>query len=118
VSIRTLTTNNFDEVVAASDGPVLVEFRADWCGPCHQLAPVLARLASEVEGRAQVAVIDYDDHLEIGQRFDVMSLPTILVFFEGQPVRRIVGARGLAYLREALSEVLDPPARPAALTTG
>lgn len=107
MTVMTLTLDNFDEVLASAAKPLLVEFRADWCGPCHQMGPVLVRLAEEAGGDLDVGVIDFDDNLPIGRRYEVMSLPTLLLFIEGRPVRRLVGARGAAHLREELSQDLE-----------
>lgn len=106
MSFALLTTDNFDETVLGSDKPVLVEFTGQWCGPCHQMKPVLDRLATEMADLMDVVIIDFDDNLEIGHRYGVMSLPTLILFVHGQPVRRLVGARGAAHLREELSRHL------------
>jgi thioredoxin 1 len=98
----TLDKASFDEARLGQERPLLVEFGADWCGPCHQMDPVLVRLAEELGDRLDVATIDFDDNLEIGRRYEVMSLPTLILFVHGEPVRRLTGARGLARLREEL----------------
>lgn len=116
MTIRTLTTDTFDETVLAAERPVLVEFTGEWCAPCRQMKPVLARLAEDIGELMDVAVIDFDDNLEVGQRYEVMSLPTLILFISGEPVRRLVGARGTAHLREELSQHLAPAPRPQRLS--
>jgi thioredoxin 1 len=105
-SIATLTSDSFDETVAAAAVPVVVDFWAEWCGPCKMISPILAEIAAEHDGRLVVAKLNVDDHPDIARRFDVMSIPTLLVFAEGQPKKRIVGAKGKGQLLEELSEFL------------
>ena len=92
-NISTLTTSTFDEVINSSTEPVVVDFWAEWCGPCLQLAPILDQIAEERAGRLSVAKVNIDEHPEIAQRFQVMSIPTMLVFDGGVLVNRVVGAR-------------------------
>lgn len=105
--IQTLTVADFAETVAGADRPLLVEFSGEWCGPCRQMMPVLAALAEEMDGGLDIAVIDFDENLSVGHHYDVMSLPTLLLFINGELVRRFVGARGLAHLRQELGNELD-----------
>ncbi|MFI6641135.1 thioredoxin family protein [Streptomyces sp. NPDC050504] len=94
------------EVLAERDLPVLVEFTADWCPPCRQLAPVLSALAKEETGRLKVVQIDSDSNPATMVEYGVMSMPTMLVFQGGQPVLSLVGARPLRRLRQDLEGVL------------
>jgi thioredoxin 1 len=105
-SITTLTDETFDEHLAASDLPVLVDFWAEWCGPCKMVAPVLEELAGEQADKLSVGKLNIDENLAVTGRFEVMSIPTLLLFKDGQPVRRIVGARGKAQLLQELSDYL------------
>jgi thioredoxin len=100
-----LTAATFDETVGASPVPLVVEFWAEWCGPCHALAPILDELATEGAGRLAIAKVDADTWPELALRFDVMSLPTLLVFDRGQVVRRLVGARPKRHLAAELDLV-------------
>jgi thioredoxin 1 len=108
-TLTELTDATFDELTAGTDLPVLVEFSARWCGPCRMLAPILHDLAGEQEGRLLVAQIDVDDNPTTTRRYDVMAMPTLLLFVGGRERKRLVGARGKAHLLQELAEHLSPP---------
>ncbi len=99
----TITDATFDEEVKGASQPVLVDFWAEWCGPCKMIAPVLEEIAVARGDTLKVAKLNIDDNLEITTRFDVQSIPTLILFKDGEPVARIVGARG----RAALDEEID-----------
>ena len=101
-----LSDATFDEAVAGSDTPVLVDFWAEWCGPCRMVAPTLAEIADEQRGKLTVAKLNVDDNPDVARRFEVMSIPTLLVFKDGQPAKRIVGAKGKGALLQDLSEFI------------
>ena len=101
-----LSDATFDEAVAGSDTPVLVDFWAEWCGPCKMVAPTLAEIADEQRGKLTIAKLNVDDNPDIARRFEVMSIPTLLVFKDGQPAKRIVGAKGKGALLQDLSEFI------------
>ena len=104
--ILTLSDATFDETVAGSDTPVLVDFWAEWCGPCKMIAPTLAEIASEQKGKLAIGKLNVDDNPDTARRFDVMSIPTLLVFKDGQQVKRLVGAKGKGQLLQDLAEFI------------
>jgi len=85
---------------------VLVDFWAEWCGPCKMIAPILEEIAGEQAGKVQIAKVNVDDHPDLAMRFDVMSIPTLIVFKDGQAQKRLIGAKGKGQLLEELSEYL------------
>ncbi|WUD83684.1 thioredoxin domain-containing protein [Streptomyces sp. NBC_00503] len=100
------------EVLGERGRPVLVEFTADWCGPCRQLAPVLLAIAAEEAARLKVVQIDADSNPATLVRYGVLSMPTLLVFRDGEPVQQMVGARAK---RKLLQELEEHMARAAAV---
>ena len=89
----TITDNTFDEEIQGSDTPVLVDFWAEWCGPCKMVAPILDEIATEKAGSIRIAKLNVDDNVRTAQRFEVMSIPTLILFKGGEPLMRIVGAK-------------------------
>ena len=104
--ILTLSDATFDETLAGSDTPVLVDFWAEWCGPCKMIAPTLAEIATEQRGKLTVGKLNVDDNPDTARRYDVMSIPTLLVFKDGQQVKRLVGAKGKGQLLQDLAEFI------------
>ncbi|WP_299529166.1 thioredoxin [uncultured Streptomyces sp.] len=104
--VAEVTDGTFDDEVLTAPLPVLVEFTADWCGPCRQLAPVLSRIAGTESGRIKVVQIDVDHNPAVAGRYAVLSMPTLLVFKDGEPVRSMIGARPERRLRQELEEAL------------
>jgi thioredoxin 1 len=101
-----VTDGNFTEAVLSSATPVLVDFWATWCGPCRMVAPVLEEIATEKAGLLIVAKLDVDANPATARDFQVVSIPTLIVFKDGKPVKRIVGAKGKAALLRELADVL------------
>jgi thioredoxin 1 len=104
--ITTLTDATFDEVVGASEKPILVDFWAEWCGPCKMIAPILEEISGEQKGKIGIAKLNIDENLDITRRYEVMSIPTMILFKDGEPQMRIVGARGKAQLLQELQAYL------------
>ena len=104
--ITTLSSATFDETVGGSDEPVLVDFWAEWCGPCKMIAPVLEEIAAEHGEKLRIAKLNVDENPEAARRYDVMSIPTLILFKDGVPQKRIVGARPKGALLEDLAEYL------------
>ncbi len=95
---------SFADQVLSSERPVLVDFWATWCGPCRMVAPVLEEIAAEKSEQLTVAKLDVDANPETARNFQVVSIPTLILFKNGQPVKRIVGAKGKAALLRELSD--------------
>ena len=87
----TITKENFEQVVLKSDKPVLVDFWATWCGPCKMLSPIIEEVRKETEGKAVVGKINVDEQQELAMQFGVMSIPTLLVFKNGEIVKKQIG---------------------------
>jgi len=97
-----ITAANFDNEVLRADKPVLLDFYADWCGPCKMLSPVLHEIAEENADTLKVGKINVDEQMELAMRFQVSSIPMLVVFKDGQPIAKAVGYRS----KEELSELL------------
>jgi len=95
---RVVTDSTFDEEVTHSETPVLVDFWAEWCGPCRMIAPILDEIATEKQGDLRVVKLNVDDNVNTARRFEVMSIPTLILFKDGEVKARIVGAKGKAAL--------------------
>jgi thioredoxin 1 len=102
-SVTTLTDHTFDEEVGASTEPVLVDFWAEWCGPCKMVAPILDEIADEQAGKLRIAKLNVDDNPDVARRYGVMSIPTMILFKDGSEAERLVGARGKGQILEALT---------------
>lgn len=88
-----ITTENFEKEVLNSDVPVLVDFFATWCGPCKMMSPIVEELAKEMEGKAKVYKVDTDEEQDLAIKYGIMSIPTFIVFKNGEPVGKAIGMR-------------------------
>lgn len=101
-----VTDATFEQMVVESDTPVLVDFWAEWCGPCKMIAPVLNEIANELDGKLTIGKLDIDVNQQTAMAFGVMSIPTLLLFKDGQPVDRIVGYQPKSQLMARLQSNL------------
>ncbi len=100
------TTENFDKEVLEADVPVLVDFYADWCGPCKMMAPVVEQLAGEYEGKIKIGKCNIDEEEAVRARYGVMSIPTMKIFVQGKETVSLVGAMSKDELENKIKEVL------------
>ena len=104
--ITDLTDSTFDEEVNGAEMLVLVDFWAEWCGPCKLIAPVLAELAAEHPDTLRVTKVNVDDSPDVARRFEIMSIPTLMLFKDGVAKKRLIGAKGKQQLLQELQEFL------------
>ncbi len=104
-NIITLTPDNFEHKVLKSDTPVLVDFWAEWCGPCKMIAPILDELADEYSGRVYIGKVNIEDHQNLATEYGVRAIPTLLLFQNGQVAEQIVGLRSKRDLKASFDKV-------------
>lgn len=101
---KKFTTENFDAEVLQADKAVLVDFYADWCGPCKMMAPLVEKLAEELDGAAVVGKLNVDDNEDIAMKYGVMTIPTLMVFKGGQPVNKLIGVQSKEAVEKMIKE--------------
>ncbi len=101
-----ITSDNFEAEVLKSDIPVMVDFWASWCGPCRMVSPIIDELANDFSGNAKIGKINVDEQMELAEKYKVMSIPTVIVFKNGEVVDKAVGARSKADFSDMLSKQL------------
>jgi thioredoxin 1 len=106
-SVPAVDSTNFKREVLESDIPVMVDFWAEWCVPCRMIAPIVERLAQRYAGRLKVVKLDVDANQDLAIQYQVMSIPTLLFFKNGQPVDRIIGAVGDQAIIQKIEELLQ-----------
>jgi len=106
VMVQEISADNFEEEVKQSDKPVVVDFWADWCGPCKMLSPVFEKVAAELEGDAKFVKLNVDEAQEIAQANNVQSIPTLVIFREGNEKARLQGFMSEDQLKERIQELL------------
>ncbi|MFL2639151.1 MAG: thioredoxin [Flavobacteriaceae bacterium] len=102
-----ITDSNFDEIVLKSENPVLVDFWAEWCGPCRMLGPIIEELSNEYEGKVVIGKLDVDSNQEFAAKFGVRNIPTVLTFKNGELVNRLVGVSPKNVYTDNLDSLLN-----------
>lgn len=100
-------TNNFNEEVLNSDIPVMIDFYADWCGPCKRLGPTVEKLADEYDGKVKIGKVNVDENPDLASQYGVMSIPNLVFLRDGKPVDQVVGLVPASTLKQKLDEVLE-----------
>ena len=105
-NVKSVSDQEWDSEVLQSDTPVLVDFWAEWCGPCRMVGPVVEEIAGEQSGKLKVLKLNVDDNPDTARKYRVMSIPTLMVFSNGDERKRIVGARGKSQLLGEVEEFI------------
>lgn len=100
--VLTLTDDNIDATIAGAAAPLLVDFWAEWCGPCKMIAPVLDELAEDLDGEAKIGKVDIDQFPQLAEKYGVTSIPTLIVFKDGKIAETLIGLRSKSELKDRL----------------
>lgn len=106
MAVLEITDKNFESEVIKSNVPVLVDFWAEWCGPCKAIGPIVDQISNELEGKLKVGKVNVDDAQDLAAKFNVMSIPTLLIFKDGEQIEQIVGAMSKDVLLEKINAKL------------
>ncbi|WP_304508751.1 thioredoxin [Anaerotignum sp.] len=101
-----IKSDKFQKEVIESGVPVLVDFSATWCGPCKMMGPVLEQLSAEYEGKAKVFKVDIDESMDLAQKYQIMSVPNMLIFKDGKPVDAVIGVTPPTVLKQKLDKII------------
>ena len=104
---KELTTSNFEGIINNTDQPVLVDFWAEWCGPCRMLTPTMTKLTKQYEGKAVIAKVNVDEQGDLARKFGVTSIPSVFVFKNGKVVDKSVGVNSINYYTQALDKACN-----------
>lgn len=104
MSVKTITEENFEEEVLNSNKPVLLDFYADWCGPCKMMSPVIDEIAEEIGDIAKVGKVNSDDNMDLAEKYEIMSIPTIMIIKNGQEVKRFLGVTPKEEIIKSINE--------------
>ena len=106
MAVGKVSDADFEAEVLKATGPVVVDFWAEWCGPCRMIAPALDEISGAMGDKVKIVKLNVDENQQTARRFDVMSIPTLIVFKDGQPAKKMIGAKGKGALLEDLAEFL------------
>jgi thioredoxin 1 len=110
--MQELNDDTFENEVLQADGPVVVDFWAPWCGPCHAVEPIFRQLEEEHGGRVKFGKLDIDQNLRTASRYEVLSIPTAILFEDGEPRESVIGARPRSFYEQAWAAWLNPATTP------
>lgn len=105
-NVMSVNVDSFDETITGATTPILVDFWAEWCGPCKMIAPVLDEISSENPDKIKIVKLNVDENPDLARRFEVMSIPTLIVFKDGEVAKRLVGAKNKAGLLDDLKDFI------------
>ena len=105
-NVMSVNVDSFDETISSATTPILVDFWAEWCGPCKMIAPVLDEISSENPDKIKIVKLNVDENPDLARRFEVMSIPTLIVFKDGEVAKRLVGAKNKAGLLDDLKDFI------------